>query len=166
MRSAEEVIKALCLSPHPEGGWFRRTYESRSQIESECGKRPLGTSILYLLQKGEVSCLHQLDADETWYFHEGAPLELHLFGDHEYQSLILGHSVHSWNIQPQVTIPVGTIFGALPFASSDEPFSLVSCSVCTGFIDAGFSWAQIPVLTQKFKKHSDIIEKLSFPMES
>ncbi len=166
MKSAEAMIEALSLSPHPEGGWFRRSYESSRQIDSACGIRPLGTSILYLLQKGEVSSLHQLDADETWYFHEGAPLDLHLFGDHEYQSLLLGNSTHGLNIHPQVTIPAGTIFGALPIASSDESFSLVSCSVCPGFIDAGFSWAQIPALTQKFKKYSDIIEKLSPPVES
>jgi predicted cupin superfamily sugar epimerase len=166
MKSAEEIIEALSLSPHPEGGWFRRSYESSRQIESACGIRPLGTSILYLLQKGEVSSLHQLDADETWYFHEGAPLDLHLFGDHEYQTFLLGNSTHGLNIHPQVTIPAGTIFGALPIASSDESFSLVSCSVCPGFIDAGFSWAQIPALTQKFKKYSDIIEKLSPPVEA
>lgn len=166
MKSAEEIIEALSLSPHPEGGWFRRSYESSRQIESACGIRPLGTSILYLLQKGEVSSLHQLDADETWYFHEGAPLDLHLFGDHEYQTFLLGNSTHGLNIHPQVTIPAGTIFGALPIASSDASFSLVSCSVCPGFIDAGFSWAQIPALTQKFKKYSDIIEKLSPPVES
>jgi predicted cupin superfamily sugar epimerase len=166
MKSAEEIIEALSLSPHPEGGWFRRTYESSRQIESACGIRPLGTSILYLLQKGEVSCLHKLDADETWYFHEGAPLDLHLFEDDKYQSLLLGNSAHGLNIHPQVTIPAGTIFGALPIASSNEPFSLVSCSVCPGFIADGFSWAQIPVLTQKFKKHSDIIVKLSPPVES
>ena len=31
------------------------------------------------LKKGEVSRLHSLDADETWYFHQGATLDLHIF---------------------------------------------------------------------------------------
>jgi len=166
MKSVEDIIVALSLSPHPEGGWYRRTYESIIQVDSLCGNRPCGTSILYLLQKGEVSCLHQLDADETWYFHEGAPLELHLFGKHKYQSLLLGSSNYGENSHLQITIPAGTIFGALPIASSDQLYSLASCSVCPGFIDLGFSWVQIPVLTQKFEKYSDIIEKLSPPVES
>ena len=87
--SAEEIIDRFSLEPHPEGGWFRRTYESKELIESPNGFRPAGTSILYLLKKGEVSQLHRLDADETWYFHQGAPLHIHMFSSDDYHSILL-----------------------------------------------------------------------------
>ena len=32
--SAEEIIDQFSLEPHPEGGWFRRTYESKEVLES------------------------------------------------------------------------------------------------------------------------------------
>ena len=164
--SAEKIIDRLSLDPHPEGGWFRRTYESKEVIESPNGFRPAGTSILYMLKKGEVSCLHSLDADETWYFHQGAPLRVHLFSIDDYHSILLGNiSNHSGSLF-QYTIPAETIFGVTPCEHSKEPFSLVSCSVCPGFIDAGFSWPDSSALRAKFEKYSDLIEKLAPPVES
>lgn len=47
--SAEAIITALNLSPHPEGGWYRQTW-----VAENTG-RPSGTAILFLLQRGEVS---------------------------------------------------------------------------------------------------------------
>ena len=52
--STQEIIERFHLDPHPEGGWFRRTYESKELIESPNGFRPAGTSILYMLNRGEV----------------------------------------------------------------------------------------------------------------
>ena len=164
--SAEEIIDRFSLEPHPEGGWFRRFYESNEVIESPNGFRPAGTSILYLLKKEEVSRLHSLDADETWYFNLGAPLRVHLFSGDDYHSILLGNiSDHSDSLA-QYTIPAETIFGITPCEHSKESFSLVSCSVCPGFIDAGFSWPDLSVLQARFKKYSDLIEKLAPPVES
>ena len=164
--SAEQIIDRFSLEPHPEGGWFRRTYESKEVLESPHGFRPAGTSILYMLKKGEVSCLHSLDADETWYFHQGAPLRVHLFSQDDYHSILLGNiSDHSDSLA-QYTIPAETIFGVTPYEHSKEPFSLVSCSVCPGFIDAGFSWPESSALKARFEKYSDLIEKLAPSVES
>ena len=164
--STQEIIERFHLDPHPEGGWFRRTYESKELIESPNGFRPAGTSILYLLNRGEVSRLHSLDADETWYFHQGAPLLLHMFSKNDYHSVQLGDiSSHSGSLA-QYTIPAETIFGVTPCKHSNMPFSLVSCSVCPGYIDAGFSWPDPLVLSESFEKYSDLIEKLAPPVES
>ena len=164
--SAEVIVDRLSLEPHPEGGWFRRTYESKVMIESPNGCRPAATSILYLLKKGEVSRLHILDADETWYFHQGAPLLLHMFSKDSYHSIMLGNISYQSNSLVQYAIPAETIFGVTPCENSNEPFSLVSCSVCPGFIDAGFSWPDSSALRAKFEKYSDLIEKLAPPVES
>ena len=164
--SAEEIIDRFSLEPHPEGGWFRRTYESKEVLESPHGSRPAGTSILYMLKKGEVSRLHRLDADETWYFHQGAPLLLHIFSEGGYHSIELGNISNHSDYLFQYTIPAETIFGVTPCEHSKESFSLVSCSVCPGFIDAGFSWPDLSFLQARFEKYSDLIEKLAPSVES
>ncbi len=157
---AEEIIERLSLKPHPEGGWFRRTYESTKQLESTNGPRPMSTSITYLLSKGEVSRLHYLDADETWYFHDGKTVELHLFENNQYRCILLGSVLERSNFQ-QFTIPAGTIFGARTNERTIGGWSLMSCSVCPGFILRGFDWADISILKSRFRNYSRLIDQLS-----
>ena len=70
---AQELISTLQLQAHPEGGYYRRLYESSAQLD---GGRLCGTAIIFLLPAGAVSRWHRVDADELWHFYEGAPLEL------------------------------------------------------------------------------------------
>ncbi len=74
--SALEVARNLGLEPHREGGYFRETYRSAVQVRTEAGERPLSTAILYLVTENEPSRFHRLRADELWFYHAGAPLEL------------------------------------------------------------------------------------------
>ena len=74
MRPGEFLIASLDLSPHPEGGWYRRTWVAAA----EHGERPRGSAIYYLLLEGEVSAPHRIDATELWHFYAGDPLELTL----------------------------------------------------------------------------------------
>ena len=71
-RPGESLIAALDLAPHPEGGWYRRTWVA----EAGHGTRPGGSAIYYLLLQGEVSAPHRIDATELWHFYDGDPLEL------------------------------------------------------------------------------------------
>ena len=60
-RSAEDVIRELDLSPHPEGGWYRESFrDARASRES----RPASTAIYFLLKAGEISHWHRIDATE------------------------------------------------------------------------------------------------------
>lgn len=61
------IIQSLSLAPHPEGGWYRQTW-----VADNPG-RPNGTAILFLLQRGEVSHWHTVDATEIWFYHAGSP---------------------------------------------------------------------------------------------
>ena len=122
------------------------------------GNRPCGTSILYLLKKGEVSRLHYLRSDETWYFHSGNPLELHSFSDGEYESAKLGCRLTIGEV-PQVTLPAGTVFGANP--TGNEEWSLVSCSVSPGFDDADFFWPDLEQLARDFSAQETVLRKLA-----
>ena len=69
-----QIIEALGLLPHPEGGYFKETWRD----VAEGGGRGSGTAIYYLLRHGEVSNWHRVDATEIWHFYAGSPLELRL----------------------------------------------------------------------------------------
>ena len=58
--TADEIIAALDLAPHPEGGWFRETWRA----DAADGARPTGTAIYFLLKAGERSHWHRVDATE------------------------------------------------------------------------------------------------------
>lgn len=74
--SAQEVIAALGLTPHPEKGYYVETF--RDAVEP--GPRAHSTCIYYLLE-GESGLSHWhrvLDAVEIWHYYAGAPMQLSL----------------------------------------------------------------------------------------
>jgi len=71
---AREIVRMLEMQPHPEGGWYRRTYEDPAQQDG----RPLSTAIYYLLEAEQMSAWHRVDAVEIWHYHAGAPISLTL----------------------------------------------------------------------------------------
>ena len=75
--SARDIIAALDLKPHPEGGHYRQTWKA----DAAAGERAAGTAIYFLLAEGEVSHWHRVDSAEIWHFYRGAPLELSLSPD-------------------------------------------------------------------------------------
>ena len=74
MTQAAEIIAALDLAPHPEGGWYRETWRGAPGPDG----RSIGTAIYYLLESGQISHWHRIDAAELWHWYAGAPLELRL----------------------------------------------------------------------------------------
>jgi len=151
-----KIIDYFNLSAHPEGGWYRRTYSSQETVDIERGQRLCGSSIYYFLCSGESSSLHSLLSDETWYFHFGSPVTLHLFSQEKYSSIILGNSWESGQV-PQFTIREGVVFGA---ELNDDRGAFLSCSVCPGYVIEDFNWASKEDLLPHFSKQRDIIERL------
>ena len=45
------IINHFNLTPHPEGGWFRRTYTCSDSVSLKRGDRNCASSILYFLKK-------------------------------------------------------------------------------------------------------------------
>ena len=128
---AEKVARALGLSAHPEGGWFREVFRSPERIPRPAlpqrftGERSLATSILYLLAAGERSRFHRLLADELWCHHAGGAIRLHVLERGGARPILLGPGT------PQVTVPHGTWFAAEP--EPGAAFALASCIVSPGF---------------------------------
>ena len=111
----------LDLAPHPEGGWFRRTWTGPAGE----GGRPQATAILFLLAAGESSAPHTVDADELWLWHGPGALVLHVG-----EARVRLDAEH-----PQALVPAGVPQSAGP-ADVDV---LVSCVVSPGFEWSGFA---------------------------
>ncbi len=138
------LAEQLGLEPHPEGGWFRRTWRSGVEFEpgGYFGPRPTATGIYYLLAPGEESRWHQVISDELWLHHQGGPLRLLLGGTGDEpgtrtEEIILGPDLAAGQ-QPQGLVPAGRWQAAQPL--SDLPV-LVSCVVSPGFDFA--DWRQV-----------------------
>ncbi len=136
--TAREIIAALKLDRHPEGGWFRETYRAAPVAKQGIGSgRGASTAIYYLLQVGEKSHWHKVDADETWHFYAGEPLELALSADGKTtQRLVLGNDLVA-SQAPQIVVPAGVWQSARPLGA----FTLVGCTVAPAFEFAGFTMA-------------------------
>jgi predicted cupin superfamily sugar epimerase len=128
--SAEDIIRELELLPHPEGGWYRQTWEG-PLVQG----RASGTAILFLLKAGERSHWHRVDADEIWLWHAGAPLVLSL-GVDAATDIALGPDVLGGQAV-QVVVPAGW----WQAARSTGEWTLVSCTVSPGFRFEGFELA-------------------------
>ncbi len=127
MADAASVIAALDLAPHPEGGWYRETWRA----PAVAGERAAGTAILFLLDAGQRSHWHRVDATELWLFHAGTPLTLELAGE----TVRLGPDPLA-DRQQAVVAP-----GAWQAAVAGDGWALVGCVVVPGFDFAGFELA-------------------------
>jgi predicted cupin superfamily sugar epimerase len=131
--SAEGIIRELGLEPHPEGGWFRETFRDEATQQG----RSVGTAIYYLLEAGQRSHWHRVDAAEVWHYYAGAPLLLRIADDDGHISQAsLGADIIGGE-RPQAVIPAGR----WQSAESRGAWTLVGCTVAPGFEFDGFELA-------------------------
>jgi predicted cupin superfamily sugar epimerase len=132
--TAEEVIDRMGLAPHPEGGHYREVWRA----EGPAGTRGAGSSIYFLLAAGERSWWHRVDADEIWYFHAGAALELYRTPDETTVPITarLGLDLAAGEM-PQWRVP--RLWWQA--AESTGDWTLVSCAVAPAFQFEGFDLA-------------------------
>jgi uncharacterized protein len=135
-RPGESLIAALDLAPHPEGGWYRRTWVAAA----EHGSRPAGSAIYYLLLRGEVSAPHRIDATELWHFYDGHPLELRReWPDGRSDVQVLGSDVAAGQTR-QLVVDAGVWQSARPLGD----YALVGATVTPAFSFEGFELRQDP----------------------
>lgn len=131
--AAGTLIERLCLERHPEGGWYRETWRA----DAAAGERSAGTTILFLLGAGQSSHWHRVDAEEIWFWHAGAPLDLLVAADGGPVDITrMGGDILAGQ-QPQARVPTGLWQTARPVGG----WTLVSCAVVPGFDFAGFTLA-------------------------
>ncbi len=132
MNDAAAIIRALALGPHPEGGWYRETWRA----PADPGSRAAGTAILYLLEAGQRSHWHRIDATELWLFQAGSPLRLITATAGLVQDHRLGPAVSAGD-SPQARVEPGQWQSAEALGA----WSLVACVVVPGFEFSGFELA-------------------------
>lgn len=121
------LAAALDLEPHPEGGWYRRTWRSPVDVTLPDGRvRPTATLIYFLLPAGESSAWHKVASDELWMAHRGS-VTLEFGGSGTTPELVSSALVDVDH--PQVHVPAGAWQRTLP----SDADALVSCLVSPGF---------------------------------
>ena len=131
---ADYIINYLDLIEHPEGGWFKETFQSK---ETSNGRSNL-SMIYYLLKENENSHWHRVtDADEIWLWHLGDPLLLSYSDERSTKEITLGPDLNN-NEKLQAVIPKSI----WQKAKSNGAWSLVSCVVAPAFSFDGFEMAK------------------------
>lgn len=158
---ANILIKKLALQPHPEGGYYRRTYQSDDSIninttQDKDKTRLAASAIYYLLKSNEYSAWHKLKSDETWFHHKGSTLTIHMINTNtgEYSKVLLGSDI-SDHCYLQYTVKKNTWFAVSVNAA--KTYALTSCYVCPGFDFKDFELAQSKALIAKFPQHENLI---------
>jgi len=130
--TAREVIETLGMARHPEGGWYVQTFEDDAQVEG----RARSTAIYYLLEAGDASHWHRVDAVEVWHWYAGAPLQLRISDGTSVDEHVLGPDLAAGQ-RPQVVVPRN----GWQSARSAGDWTLVGCTVAPGFRFSGFELA-------------------------
>ena len=123
--NARDIIDRLGLEPHPEGGWYKETWRADAASDA----RATGTAIYYLLEAGDRSHWHRVDAAELWHFYGGAPLKLSISEDGEISKDVVLGSNFAEEQAPQRIVPAGW----WQSAQSLGDWTLVGCTVSPGF---------------------------------
>jgi predicted cupin superfamily sugar epimerase len=131
----QNLIDRLALSPHPEGGWYRETWRGTPGADGRAGE----TLIWFLLENGQRSHWHRVDATEIWCWHAGHALELSTApGDagpvHCHR---LGNAFSQGETAHLVIPP-----DHWQAAQARHGWALVSCVVSPGFEFGGFVLAE------------------------
>ena len=127
--NARDIIAALDMKPHPEGGWYVETMRDNPNGGPN-GERGHSTAIYFLLERSQQSAWHCVrDAVEVWHFHAGAPLELRVApASGPVEAFTLGIDIPAGE-RPQAIVPAGH----WQSAASLGDWALVGCTVAPGF---------------------------------
>lgn len=131
--TAQRIIDIFDMQPHPEGGWYAETF--RDPVAT--AGRANSTAIYFLLEAGQVSHWHRVDAVEIWHWHAGAALSLGISPNGKtVEHIRLGADLIAGE-RPQGIVPEM----AWQSACSLGDWTLVGCTVAPGFHFEGFELA-------------------------
>ncbi|HKJ34023.1 MAG TPA: cupin domain-containing protein [Balneolales bacterium] len=165
MRKAKYWINKFQLTPHPEGGYFREVFRSKTELLTSglpsrySNNRNAVTSIYFLLKGNDVSKFHRLKSDESWHFYAGSSVSIHIIDKAGiYRTAKLGPDPDK-DMYFQYTIEHDHWFGATVDLS--DSYALVGCTVAPGFDFEDFEIAERSTLLEEYPEHSVIIDKLT-----
>lgn len=126
---AAQLVTALGLLPHPEGGYYREVYRSGDVVSRGGRQRSALTSIYFLLAAGEHGRWHVVELDEVWHFYEGDPLELLTYDPATGTAAAVVLGPVGGEQRPAAVVGRGVWQAARSLGSH----SLVGCTVAPGF---------------------------------
>jgi uncharacterized protein len=164
MHTVQELVTTYQLQPHPEGGYYSRTYASEESIsaaalpERFAADRFISTAIYFLLDGKQFSAFHRIKSDELWHFYTGAGLHIYVIHpDGRGEILKLGNDVSN-GYHFQQLVKAGCWFASKPI--DENSFSFVGCTVAPGFDFEDFEMAEKASLLNQYPQHQQWIEAL------
>jgi uncharacterized protein len=165
MPTAQEIIKLLGLTPHPEeGGFFRETYRAPETVPARAldagygGARAHSTAIYYLLTPTTYSAMHRVRSDEVYHFYLGDPIEmLQLAPGGAGRTIRIGPDLTA-GMHPQLVVPRGVWQGSRLVAGGSHGFALLGATVAPGFDFADYEHGARAALVAEWPDFKDKIE--------
>ncbi|MFT6895840.1 MAG: purine nucleoside permease/predicted cupin superfamily sugar epimerase [Paraglaciecola sp.] len=162
--TAEQIIAALDLQGHVEGGYFRQTFSAdhRPAIATQNGPRVTMTSIYYLLTKASpIGHFHMNQSDIMHYFHSGDPITYYmLHPDGTLETTILGPDP-TLGHQLQMLVKGGTWKASRISITGPYGYGLIGEAVSPGFNYNDMQLGLTPELLATFPQHQKLIQVLS-----
>lgn len=156
----QNLIEKFNLAPHPEGGYFRRTYTASQKLGAVEKERSVGSAIYYYLDSDDFSAWHRLNSDEMWHYYAGSGLTVHVISpEGELTHIRIGDPTQGEDEIPQFVVPAGHWFAAE--VGCDNTYGFVGCTLFPEYDEASFELADREKLSAKFPQHKDIIHRLT-----
>lgn len=150
----ERLIEVYRMKKHAEGGHFSEAFTSSENKDG----RALAGSIFFLLDKDEISCLHEIDCEEIWFYHEGCGLKITVLdrsGGRE--ELLLGGDPDKGE-RAAAVVPKGRVFAA---ENTDKRgFTFVSCATSPQFSEEGCRLVTEEELKREFPEYAEELKHL------
>ncbi|MGB1241384.1 MAG: cupin domain-containing protein [Chitinophagales bacterium] len=160
---AQKYIQNLQLEAHPEGGYYRRSYQSNIILPSTSlpnrfkNSRLAASAVYFLLTTDSFSAFHRLQADELWHFYAGTSVVLYLIHpDGRLETIEVGNPLINPNASFQALIPAQTWFAAAVTAT--DSYALVGCTLAPAFDFEDFELAEKMGLAKEYPQHAELIE--------
>ncbi|ANJ56317.1 cupin [Pseudomonas silesiensis] len=159
---AQDVVAALDLQPHMEGGFYRRTFQTdHSTVETAGRHRYLMSSIYYLLTRDSpIGYFHLNRSDIVHYYHLGDAIQYSLiYPDGTLKTVVMGNDMLAGECL-QLHVP-GGIWKASQLLDGFAGYGLISEAVSPGFDYADMEMGNRRKLGERFPEHSVLIETLA-----
>lgn len=151
------LLRKLSLQKHPEGGYFKESYRSGTEInvKGRKGTWRAATAIYYMLVGNQFSAFHRVKSDEIWHHYTGSSLTLHIIKDNsELNKIKLGKGKGE---RFQVVIKANTWFAAS--LNNKKSYCLVGCTLSPGFEYDDWEIGNRYTLIKTFPRHRKSIER-------
>ena len=131
----------LLLTSHPEGGYYRQTYQSGGLVSTPRGQRYVANSIFYLLdQRSPIGHLHSNTSDITHFIHGPGPIRYRMLApDGTLHEQDLGTDVDAGQV-PVMTCPAG-------WWKSSEVAEVTGEGLISELVAPGFDFADQAMIT-------------------